>query len=130
MGMLAAAGPSFTVAQEAVNVQSGPGTNYPIVGRVTQGQSFTLNGRNRADDWLRFGWEGGQGWVYASLMTVTELDELPVVSAPRPPTPEQRQPASCPRNCTEAHSMGMSNMRPDHALLSAEIRSGPGWHCL
>ena len=53
--------------------------------------------------------------MHASLMTVTGMDGTPVVSAPRRPTPEQRQPASCPRNCTEAHSMGMNNMRPDHA---------------
>ncbi len=126
-----AAGPSFTVARDAVNVRSGPGTNYPIIGRVTRGQTFTPNARNRAGDWLRFSSSAGQGWVFASLMTVTRMDRLPVVSAPRPPNPvpaqrsqpapAPQQPVSCPRNCTEAHNMGMSNMRPGHACYQLKF---------
>ena len=34
-------------------------------------------------------------------------------AAPAPPPASSGQ--SCPRNCTEAHNMGMSNMRTDHA---------------
>ena len=86
-----AAGSSFTVARETVNVRSGPGTNYPVVGRVSQGQTFTPDGRNQAGDWLRFSFTGGQGWVYAPLMTLTGMDSLPVVNAP-PATPAPRNP--------------------------------------
>ena len=125
-----AARPSFTVARDAVNARSGPGTNYPIVGRVTRGQTFTPDGRNRAGDWLRFNSTAGQVWVYAPLMTVTGLDRVSVVSTPRPPVPPTLTPVpaqppsptpvppqriSCPRNCTEAHNMGMSNMGTGHA---------------
>ena len=140
-----AAGPSFTVARDTVNVRSGPGTNYPIVGKVRRGQTFTPDGRNRAGDWLRFRWIGGQGWVYASLMTVSGLDEVPVVNAPRAPTPPTSTPApaqsspptavpqervSCPRTCVEARERGMTNMGRDHACyLSKFDRDGDGIAC-
>ena len=47
-------------------------------------------------------------------------------SAPQPPpAATQQQPASsgqsCPRNCTEAHNMGMSNMGSDHACYQPKF---------
>ena len=123
-------------------MRSGPGTNYPVVGRVTQGQTFTPDARNRAGDWLRFTFTGGQGWVYAPLMTVTGVDSLPVVNAPRvptatpapaqsaPPTAAPQQRVSCPRNCTQAREMGMTNMRPDHPCYRASFdRDRDGLAC-
>lgn len=87
-------GPSFTVDRDAVNVRAGPETNYPVIGAIDGGQAFTPNGRNRAGDWLRFNWEGEQGWVYASLLIVNGLDEVPVASAPQPPTPPTSTPTT------------------------------------
>lgn len=138
-----AAGPSFTVARETVNVRSGPGTNYPVVGRVSQGQTYTPDGRNQAGDWLRFSFEGGQGWVYAPLMTVSGVvNRLPVLNAPTPPTstpaPAQSSPptavpqerVSCPSTCGEARERGMVNMGRDHACyLSKFDRDGDGIAC-
>ena len=34
---------------------------------------------------------------------------------------QQPQPQSCPRNCTEAHNMGMSNMGSDHACYQSKF---------
>ena len=47
-------------------------------------------------------------------------------SAPQPPPPTATPPPassgqSCPRNCTEAHNMGMSNMRTDHACYQPKF---------
>jgi len=115
---------TFTVNRDAVNVRSGPGTNYGIVGQVKRGQEFRPNGRNQAGTWLRFPWRGSYGWVAAWLMTVQNADNIPVVAAPSLPT--QAPPTAtwtpipssgggrCPSNCTEAHAMGMSNMKPSH----------------
>ena len=126
-----AARPSFTVARDAVNARSGPGTNYPIIGTVSRGQTFTPDGRNQAGDWLRFNSTAGQVWVYAPLMTVSGLDRVPVVSTPRPPTPAPTRSSpptavpqprvSCPSNCTEAHNMGMSNMGTGHACYQPKF---------
>ena len=123
---IAVATPSFTVARDTVNVRAGPGTSYAILGKVRRGQTFTPNGRNRDGDWLRFRWSRTYGWVFAQLMTVSNAERIPVVSVPPPPTstPARAQPpprptpqpqVRCPSNCTQAHSMGMSNMGTGHA---------------
>ncbi|MDE0142990.1 MAG: SH3 domain-containing protein [Caldilineaceae bacterium] len=77
-------GPRFTVARDAVNVRSGPGTNYDIIGSVKRGQSFTFNGRNAAGNWIRFRYNDGFGWVAAWLMTIRNIGAVPVIQAPAP----------------------------------------------
>ena len=66
------------------------------------------------------------------------LDKCPkpiviIFTDPGPaPPPEAVPPAgpSCPRNCTEAHEMGMSNMRSDHACYQTKFdRDGDGIAC-
>ena len=67
-----AAGPEETrlTASQNVNVRSGPGTAYPAIGRLTTGQSFEVTGRNDAGDWVKFDFNGQDGWVTAALVTV------------------------------------------------------------
>lgn len=131
--------PTFTVNRDAVNVRSGPGTNYGIIGHVERGQEFRPNGRNQAGTWLRFSLRGSYGWVAAWLMIVQNADSIPVVSAPplptQPPptatwTPRPIQPTAtftprpagrCPSNCTEAHAMGMSNMTSSHRCWQSKF---------
>ena len=94
----------FTVNRDAVNVRSGPGTNYSIIGAVRRGQTYTANGRNQAATWLRFPWRGSYGWVAAWLMTVEGVENVPVVQAPPTSTPVSA-PASAPTNTpTPAHT--------------------------
>ena len=87
-------GASFTVNRDAVNVRSGPGTNYGKIGHVERGQEFRPNGRNQAGTWLRFPWRGSHGWVAAWLMIVQNADSIPVVAAPALQT--QAPPTSTP----------------------------------
>lgn len=91
-------GPSFTVNRNAVNVRSGPGVNYSVIGSVKRGETYTPNGRNQAGDWLRFPWSTGSGWVYAPLMVVQNVSGLPVVGViPHPTqTPASLLPTNTP----------------------------------
>ena len=127
--------PHFTVNSAQVNVRTGPGTAFAIVGTVEQGDRFDISGRNAAGDWLEFCCVNGQrGWIYAQLLNVSqETSSLPLAqdipAAPAPtntPVPAAQPPAassgqSCPRNCTEAHNMGMSNMGSDHACYQPKF---------
>ncbi|MBW4439279.1 MAG: SH3 domain-containing protein [Pleurocapsa minor GSE-CHR-MK-17-07R] len=63
---------SFTVtAIGTVNVRSGPGTGYSIIGRLFNNQSVTANGReSTSNDWLRVDYEGSEGWVSASYVVL------------------------------------------------------------
>ena len=88
----------FTVNRDAVNVRSGPGTNYGIVGQVKRGQEFRPNGRNQDGTWLRFPWRGSYGWVAAWLMTVEGVENVPIVQAPPASTTEPERDAQYYKN--------------------------------
>ncbi|MGC0418205.1 SH3 domain-containing protein [Embleya sp. AB8] len=57
-----------TVNDNGVNFRGGPGTNYPVLGVVNQGQN--LDYRGRTGDWI-FGnlWGGPTGvWIYVAYL--------------------------------------------------------------
>jgi uncharacterized protein YraI len=55
----------------SINLRSGPGTGYTIVGTLASQQTVTANGRNEASDWLRIiTGNGTTAWVYAPLITL------------------------------------------------------------
>jgi len=61
-----------------LNIRSGPGADYPIVGRALPQELLTIIGRTDAADWLQIEVAaGGTGWVSASFvesnMAVTSL---------------------------------------------------------
>ncbi len=64
-------------------LRSGPGTEFPIVGTVIQGQSVVLLGRNIDGTWLKIRMPDGlEGWVLAvTLRTEIPLDQLPVLDS-------------------------------------------------
>ncbi|MFO7634005.1 MAG: hypothetical protein R6W76_15775 [Caldilinea sp.] len=43
--------PMLTVAQDAVNVRSGPGTGYAATDLVVRGATYPITGRNETGDW-------------------------------------------------------------------------------
>ena len=94
----AANNPGFTVNQDNVAVRSGPSTEYPPMGHISRGQTFTPNGQTPGGDWLRFPWEGMDGWVQTEQLIVTDTDQLAVVQdiPPPPPPPDTSAPGSSP----------------------------------
>ena len=92
--------PHFTVNNERVNVRTGPGTVFSIIGAVEQGDRFEIGGRNVAGDWLEFCCVNGQrGWIYAPLLTVSEEPtSIPLAqNIPTAPTPTNTPPAPDPQ---------------------------------
>jgi uncharacterized protein YgiM (DUF1202 family) len=66
------------VTQAAVNLRSGPGTSYAVLGSLSPGLSFTVQAANPARDWLFVETGGKHGWVAASLVTVSgDVASLP-----------------------------------------------------
>ena len=77
-----------TMEQDQINVRSGPGTDYPIVGVLIAGQQIPALGRSVGGDWVQIaypGVEGGVAWVYAPLVEVQ--GSLQVIEPPPTPTP-------------------------------------------
>lgn len=82
--------PTGTVTANVLNIRSGPGTNFPVVGAARQGDSGTIVGRSQDGRW----WvvdapslPGGQGWVSAEFVTATNVEDVPVVASPPTPVP-------------------------------------------
>jgi uncharacterized protein YraI len=65
----------------ALNVRSGPGTDFSLLSTLPDGQSVTLAGRNTDATWLQVSLPNGQlGWVSAQFLTsAVALTNVPVV---------------------------------------------------
>ena len=98
------AAPAVTrfTANQNVNVRSGPGTAYPAIGRLTAGQSFDVTGRSDAGDWVKFDYNGKEGWVTFALVSLEgDLNTVEVAQAPAVPT-ARPQPTARPRPAATA----------------------------
>ncbi len=76
-----------TGEQEQINVRSGPGTDYSLVGSLVAGQQAMAVGRSPGGDWVEIAFPAGPGglaWVYSYLVTLS--GSLPVVEPPPTPT--------------------------------------------
>ena len=58
-------------AAQTVNARRGPGTNYPVIGRLTAGQAYPVTGKNARGDWYQFDLDGQPAWVIANLVNVS-----------------------------------------------------------
>jgi hypothetical protein len=100
-------GEAVATATTDLNVRSGPGVAYPLVGYLPAGQSAPVTGVNAGGDWLQIvhppappgagGQAGnGRGWVARRYVTTGDLSNVPVVAAP--PLPALATPAATPTN--------------------------------
>lgn len=75
-----------TVTANAVNVRSGPGTNYGVVGSLSSGNQFIATGQNAG--WYNGTFNGQSAWLAASVVTASgNCANLAFVNAPPPPPP-------------------------------------------
>ena len=82
--------PTLTVLTRALNVRSGPGTNYPVIGALKQGDEVAIVGRHNTSGWWQVTLDSGKtGWVSGSTSLVKvngATDKVPEVAAPAVPT--------------------------------------------
>jgi len=80
----------YAVANTAVNVRAGPGTNYPIYGVAQPGQSAEVVGKSPDSAWWTIKVPttvspDGQAWVSAEYTTANNVENVPVIEPPPPP---------------------------------------------
>jgi uncharacterized protein YraI len=95
----AAAKAAFTVNNATVNVRGGPGTNYSLVGQVSQGQQYDITGKSADGAWWQFSYNGQPAWVTADLVAANATDSVQVAAdIPAAPTarPVAAQPPAAP----------------------------------
>jgi len=77
------------IAPDGVNVRTGPGTAYQVIGMVPFGTSGEIIGKSADGAWwaaLAPNAPNGTGWVSASFVEGTDVDDVPVLPAPPLPT--------------------------------------------
>jgi uncharacterized protein YraI len=103
---------------EAVNIRSGPGTQYPAYGVAPKGAKGEVIGVSEDSKWWVINLPtslvgAGQGWVSADWVTTSNTEGVPVV-----PPPDQEPPVDVP-----PPSEGVPTAT---ALDYINVRSGPG----
>lgn len=66
-----------------MNVRLGPGTEYDSIGQLNSGERVSVEGRNRAGDWVMINIvDRVRGWVYSPYVNMGETDvfTLPVIN--------------------------------------------------
>jgi N-acetylmuramoyl-L-alanine amidase len=88
--VLAQASPWGLVISPVINMRTGPGVEFGIVGTLTQGQYVTLLGRNATGTWLKIMANGVEGWVnsanIASSVPISSLLTATTTAVPVTPT--------------------------------------------
>jgi heat shock protein HslJ len=78
------------VGTQALNVRSGPGTAFPVIGVARLGDEGELVGRSADGRWWAVSIPsapGGVGWVSADFVLATNAESVPVMQGPPPPPP-------------------------------------------
>ncbi|MCB0114925.1 MAG: SH3 domain-containing protein [Caldilineaceae bacterium] len=86
------------VTNQGMNVRSGPGTNYAVVGSAQAGQRFIVTGKNPQGDWWQVNFNGQNGWLYGPLVTAENTGSVQIaanIPAP-PPTATPVPPTATP----------------------------------
>jgi|GEM_PF-415900 len=84
-------------ADPGVNVRSGPGTNYPIIGFANFGATGQVVGRSADGQWWATPLASsptGLGWVSGAYVQVSGAEYVPVIVAPPPPMPPTAVPTA------------------------------------
>ncbi|MCS7286189.1 MAG: SH3 domain-containing protein [Anaerolineae bacterium] len=115
-----------------LNIRSGPGAVYPVVGKAKLNDTFTVLARDARGDWLQLCCIGGKdGWALAQYLRIEggTIDALSVAQTiPPTPTPRPRPtptpvppppPPSMPYVLTSVKCMGAGS-----AYLKVFVRAG------
>lgn len=86
-------------ANQNTNCREGPGTNYPAITIINEGQEAPIVGQSANTNWLILRPEGQSAncWIAAFLATVEgDLDQVAVIEPPPPPVAEEEPEEPAP----------------------------------
>ncbi len=76
------------VAPGSVNIRSGPGLNYNVIGTLNANTAVPIVGRTADKLWWQIKMPNDErGWVAGSVVQATNADNVPVAEAPAAPQP-------------------------------------------
>ncbi len=113
-----------------LNIRSGPGTVYPILGKARLNDIFTVLARNVKGDWLQLCCIGGkEGWAMAQYLRLEggTIDSISIAQAiPPTPTPRPRPtPTFTPPPPSVPYALTSIKCAPSgSAYLKVFVRAG------
>lgn len=111
------------VANQVINVRSGPGTVYPVVNQLAAGQPVAVLARNGDSTWWQVDLGGGSlGWVAASVVETAGALDVVALAQNIPPTPTPRpQPTPAPTNTPAPTSAVAPTSAPASTATTAPL---------
>jgi hypothetical protein len=111
--------PMVVVTNPSVNVRSGPGTEFSVLGQLQQGNSLEVIGRNGAGDWWQICCvDDAEGWVFDEVVR-TEGPMETVALSRDIPTPTS-EPTETPAVAAVAASSTVAP-EPDSSQFAMEL---------
>jgi uncharacterized protein YraI len=109
-----------------VNVRSGPGTNYNILGSLNPGQFLDVTGVSSDRMWYTVNYNNLQGWVSASVVSLNgPCGSIPVAQAPAPPQSAPTQDPNAGGNNTVVQPTATAPQEQPIAAPTATVPSQP-----
>ena len=120
--------PIVWVRNTTVNLRSGPGTNYSVIGKASSGTQLRITGKNPGGDWWQVCCVSSQkAWVAAWVVdALGPLGQIPVVAQPSSgPTSASPTPTSLPPQGEKTPSGGLRAGDLAVTTSSLRLRSDP-----
>ncbi len=111
-----------------LNVRSGPGLDYPVLGKLTPGQAYQVAGKNPEGSWWQIIYPPGSGslaWVSAEAQyaTVSGGEAVPIAQLPPPPAATPIPAAAAPTVPASSDPPGA----PPPAPTATTNTASPDW---
>ena len=110
-----------------LNIRSGPGTNYGVVGSLSAGESAEILGKSSNGGWWKIvcppGASGNQCWASAGgqFSTAVNASSVPVAQAPAPPSGTGSQPSATGTSVAQEPTGTAPAQEPDPTTTSEPI---------
>jgi len=92
---LPASAATLATATTSLNIRTGPGPQYPVIGAIPEKGSTTVTGCIQGSLWCQVTYNGKQGWAYSQYMSgnvggqmiaVTQIRDVPTIVYDAPTT--------------------------------------------
>ncbi|NJN99109.1 MAG: SH3 domain-containing protein [Anaerolineales bacterium] len=102
-----------------LNVRQGPGTAYPGIGTVAQGNVFDVTGVSADGNWLQINKAGSPGWISsqpAYVRVIGSLDNVPTLNV----SGSNLQPSNLQPSNLQPSNLQPSNLQPSNLQPSTQ----------
>lgn len=77
---------TLATAITPLNMRTGPGPEYPVIGAIPTNGQATVLGCIEGSQWCQVTYNGAQGWAYSQYMQSAGIRALPPVTYAAPPS--------------------------------------------